>query len=111
LNLATDLDLDSGRDFPVLLSNEQKIAAKYLAKQARSGTPQAALLEGFKRVIFALFTSQPHKSHQNCFHCPLEMFLIALSLQGGGKFHNANESLLKSAKYNSQLSGLSLLMS
>jgi hypothetical protein len=76
--------------FCISLSLEQIYAAKVLAQAAKGNKSQRLLLEAYRRLIFAIFTSIPGDASIDPFKSPMEAFLIARGLNPDKSFKSAH---------------------
>jgi hypothetical protein len=77
--------------FCISLSPEQIKAAKVLAGAAKAKMSRSRLLEAYRRLIFAVFTSLPSDAKSDPFKSPMEAFLIARGLKFNESFRSAHE--------------------
>ena len=76
--------------FCISLSLEQIYAAKVLAQAAKGNKSRRLLLEAYRRLIFAIFTSIPGDASIDPFKSPMEAFLIARGLNPDKSFKSAH---------------------
>jgi hypothetical protein len=76
--------------FCISLSLEQIYAAKVLARAAKGIKSRKVLLEAYRRLVFAMFTSIPGDASTNPFKSPMEAFFIARGLNPDKSFKSAH---------------------
>jgi hypothetical protein len=86
-NLDRDEELsddDNGKDYPILLSHAQRVAARCLCEALTNGESDDHLISLFHTLLLSVFTSQPPNAESHRFHLPVEAFIIGCSLRPGG---------------------------
>jgi hypothetical protein len=77
-------DDDNGKDYPILLSHMQRVAARRLCEALANGEADDHLISLFHTLLLSVFTSQPPNAESHRFHLPVEAFIIGSSLRPGG---------------------------
>lgn len=80
---------DDAKRYPVLLTDEQRLASRELRNALARDSTEDELLQLFHNLVLTIFTSQPHDAERNRFHMPIEAFIIGSNLRADGSYRKA----------------------